>query len=188
MEKVEIIENIDSVFGTVAVPDASDIVAGSSGEAITVKSIFINKKWPDVNANDIIYHNSALGFLSDTAFCYYLPAYMHLLLDDIVEADIVASAVVRQLTLPLEVDKLRLTAFLARSQNTNKALDDFLLGELANSTENVASFIRRMSKMTQEQGRCINNFLLTLSQLYPDYYDENEPIIASQRYWFKYSL
>lgn len=188
MEKVAMIENIDAVFGTANVPDANDIVSGSSGEAITVKSIFLNKKWPDVSVSDIIYHNSALGFLSDTAFCYYLPAYMHLLLDDIIEADSVASAVVRQLTLPLEVDQLRLTAFLARSQNTNKALDDFLLGELANSTENVASFIRRMSKMTREQGRCINDFLLTLSQLYPDYYDENEPIIASRRYWFSYAI
>ena len=186
MTKIEIVKNIKTVFGTNNRPNAVNIVVGSSGEAITTKSIFIGKDWSNVNKADIVYHNSALGFLTDSAFRYYLPAYMLLLLEDIAEADILGSAVVRQLTLPLEVDNLRLMNFLSKSQNTNKGLEDFLIEELRNSTINVGIFIRRMDKFNNEQGKCINTFLLYLNQSYPNYYDENEPLIASQRYWFKY--
>ncbi len=187
MTKDVLIQDIFAAFPTNNPPKPTDIVVGSSGEAITTKRIFIDRLWTDVSRADIIYHNSALGFLSDSAFRYYLPAYMLLLLEDIYRADIVASSVVNQLTLPLEVDQLRLMNFLALSGNPYQSLDDFLLEELRNSTENVAFFIRRAAGFTPQQGRCINAFLISLNELYPDYYDEHEPLIASKRYWFKYT-
>jgi hypothetical protein len=187
MNKEEIIKEIRSVFRIQPKPVSGNLVLGSSGEAVETKQIFINKDWTEINQSDIVQHNSALGFLSHEAFQYYLPAYMMLLLNDIIEADIVASNVVNQLTLPLEVDKLRLMNFLANSRNNYQELEDFLLEELRNSTDNVAYFIERMDGFTIEQGKCINNFLIGLDNIYPDYFDEGESIIASKRYWFKYS-
>ncbi|MBC8152668.1 MAG: hypothetical protein H7Z72_07135 [Bacteroidetes bacterium] len=183
-----IINAIMASFSTTNIPAAHDVVIGSSGEAITTKSIFIGKAWTNLNPDELIVENSALGYLSDAAFRYYLPAYMMLLLDDIQRADMVASSVVHQLTLPLEVDQLRLMNFLAQSTYTQQDLGQFLLDELRNSTANVAFFIRRTALFTPQQGHCINMFLIGLSEFYPDYYDQGEPLMASQRYWFKYKL
>lgn len=188
MKREEIVRQIKFVFTTKNIPKPDSTINSNSGEAISIKRIFTNKEWIEVNQEDIIYHNSALGFLTHTAFQYYLPAYMMMMLNDIYKADIVASKVVNQLTLPLEVDNLRLMNFLARIQNENKGLENFLLDEIKHSTDNVAYFIERMNGFTFDQGLCINNFLNYLNNCHSDYFDEEEAAIASKRYWFKYTL
>jgi hypothetical protein len=187
MTKDELIKTIVTSFSTSKRPGAEKLVSGTSGEAITTKNIFIDKRWNEINTADIIRHNSALGFLTDEAFRYYLPAYMLLLLNKMEEADTLATNVVYHLTLPLEVDQHILLHFLSQSNNTNEGLEKFLLNELKNSTKNAGAFIRRMNGFTHHQGECINSFLLFLNKSFSEYYD-GQPQMASDRYWFKYAL
>jgi hypothetical protein len=186
MDQAALIQRIRKVFPAHPAPNPDNVVVGSSGEAVSVKSLLAGTAWMALKNEDLLRENSALGFLTDEAFRYYLPAYMMLLLTDLKNADILASSVIRQLTLPLEVDTLRLMNYLAESGNTNKGLNRFLEEELRNSSSNAGAFIRRMNGYTPEQGKVINQFLLLLNKEHADYYDEQEPAIASERYWFKY--
>ncbi len=187
MTKDLLIKMIFSAFSISNMPNANNIVSSNSGEAIEIKDIFISKKWDQVLNPDIIFHNSALGFLTDDAFRYYLPTYMLLLINNLYESDIVASSVVNQLTLPLEADQKCLIDYISKNSNIHEGKDEFILTELKNSTKIADSFIKRMNGFTQQQGKCILNFLQYLSEVYPEYYDESEPKIAIDRYWFKYS-
>ena len=186
MTKQDMIKKIYAEFSTSGMPDSNDLVKGPSTEAMTIKNIFINRIWTELNKEDMILYNSALGFLTKTAFRYYLPAYMIILLNDPYEADIVSNIVVNRLKISLEVDHLRLMHFFSKHQALGADTERFLLEEVKNSTRDCAFFMEHMDGFTRGQGRCINEFLLTLSELYPDYYDEKEPVVASERYWFKY--
>lgn len=187
MTKDLLIKMIFSAFSISNIPNSNNIVDSISGEAIEIKDIFISKQWDQVLTPDIIFHNSALGFLTDDAFRYYLPTYMLLLINNLYESDIVASSVVSQLTLPFEADQKCLMDYISKNNNIHERKDEFILTELRNSTKIADSFIKKMNEFTPQQGKCILNFLQYLSDEYPEYYDESEPKIAIDRYWFKYS-
>lgn len=188
MTKEPLISAIRQIFSVADMPSPSAIVQGSSGEEIIAKSLFIHKPWPAIDSQELIYYNNALGYLTDQAFRYYLPAYMTLMLEDIYKADRTGESVINQLTLPLEVDDLRLLNFVRNHPTDSVRMEEFLVDELVHSVDKVADFIRKMDGFTHAQGQCINAFLISLPELYPDYYDVNTPLNASRRYWFKFML
>lgn len=188
MNKQELIQRIRAAFSTANVPDPAQVVNGCSGEAIGVKALLIGKVWTNLLPLELIRDNAALGYLTDEAFRYYLPAYMMLLLDDLVAADLLASSLIRHLTLPTEADTLRLMNALAHRGLMNESLDVFLREEIRASSVRVGAFIRKMSGFTADQGKTINQFLTFLDQYHGDYFDEGEAAIASERYWFQYGV
>ena len=184
--KVELISQIRSFFDVNPVPSPNDLVVGNSGECLEIKMAFLNKKWPDVPKADVTYHNSALSFLIPSAFRYYLPAFMILMLEDIEEADFAATSLVQRLTLPIEIDSIRLMHFVAQSGGTNTGIGEFLLEELKESTRNVHLFIDNMHRFSKGQAACIHSFLRVIYQNHSEYYANAEPIVAIERYWFQY--
>lgn len=186
MDKNQIIAAIRSAFPAGSPPGPDQIVASSYGECVEIKQAFLGKVWSEVPKVDLAYHHSAVAYFTETAFHYYLPAFLILLLEDIDTADVLATSVVRHLTLPTEVDTARLMHFTRLSGNTNQGIGQFLLDELKASTRNVHLFIARMSRFSKEQGSCIHSCLQVLNESYPDVYDEGEPLVAVQRYWFQF--
>lgn len=186
MDRSSLIQRVHNAFPTANPPAGNRIVKGVSGEATDIKAMLSGKRWNELNGDVLVRENSALGFLTDEAFRYYIPAYLLLLLHDLRAADILASSVIRHLTLPVEVDTLLLTNFLAQSGNTSNDLSKFLQEELRNSSSRAGAFIIRMQGFTQQQGETINEFLKFLGEQHADYYDEAEPIIARTRYWVQY--
>lgn len=188
MTKQIIIDRIKAVFPVTGVPKPEHIVQGSSGEDIEIKAMLAGKQWTALKNEELAYENSALSSLTDEAFCYYLPAYMMLLLTDLDTADVLGTRLILHLRLPLEVDTLSLMHYLRESRDTNEHIDQFLVEQLKNSSVRAGAFIRRMKGFTPEQGKVINQFLHFLAREHPDYYDENETLIASERYWFQFGL
>jgi hypothetical protein len=186
MDKSSVIIKINDAFPIANPPANNHIVKGMSGEAMEIRAMLSGKRWNELKIEVLVRQNSALGFLTDEAFCYYIPAYLLLLLQDLRAADILASSVIRHLTLPVEVDAIFLANFLAQSGNLTNDLSKFLQEELRNSSSRVGGFIQRMKRFTQPQGEAINEFLKFLAEQHADYYDEGEPSIARTRYWVQY--
>jgi hypothetical protein len=186
MKKSDLVHRIHEVFSTQTPPAATQIVDSGCDEAAGIRLMLSGKLWTELAHNELCGENSALGFLTDQAFRYYLPAYMILLLHDLRAADLLSSSVIRHLTLPVEGDTLLLMNSLGQSRYANKNLETLLQDTLRESTTRAGKFILRMKGFTQPQGETINEFLRFLTEHHSDYYDEREPEIARLRYWLQF--
>lgn len=187
MEKQEIINLIRKNFKEEGSPLKEEIVNDISGEGLEITNAFFKRKWTEIEKNTLKFHNSALAYFSNKAFTYYLPAYMILLVEDIKYADVIGDYVVRHLTLPIEIDSIRLIRSINQSGYMTEDIDEFLRTELKESTKRVNQFIKKVSGFSSDQGACINRFLQYLYSNYPNYYPDKEPLIAVERYWFQFS-
>ena len=182
--KVELISQIRSFFDVKSSSEPNDLVVGNSGECLEIKMAFLNKKWPDVPKADLTYHNSALSFLIPSAFRYYLPAFMILMLEDIEEADVAATSLVQRLTLPIKINSIRLMHFVAQSGGTNTGIGEFLLEELTKPPQRTLVH-RQYAPIFERTGSVYSLFFAgDLSKPF-EYYANAEPIVAIERYWFQ---
>lgn len=163
-----------------------EITNGTSGESIEIKNAFFNKKWIELDSKLLKYHNSALSFFTEEAFRYFIPAYMIFLIDDIKSADLLSDNVILHLTLPLEVDNLRLINSINQSGYMTEDIDSYLREEIKSSSKRVNSFIRLMKGFTSSQSNCIRLFLEYIFKQFPEYYPNQEPLIAIERFWFQF--
>ncbi len=69
-------------------------------ECLEIKLIFTGKKWEEIKLEDIQYKDYVFSFFSQEAYYYYLPAFMIIVLDSYIEANVVSQAVVYRLTPP----------------------------------------------------------------------------------------
>jgi len=76
-------------------------------ECLEIKRIFTGKIWKNIKLEDIQYQDYVFSFFSTKAYRYYLPAFMIIVLDNYIEADVVAQAVVYKLTPPTKDHKPR---------------------------------------------------------------------------------
>lgn len=108
MTKEEIISGIHAAFGASEPPKDIVTTMGGGSEPTHIVSYFTGKIWSEItikNASDDRYSgdlSSALLFMTDEAFKYFLPAYLLMLLNEIDTADLIVERVFYRLTLPAE--------------------------------------------------------------------------------------
>ncbi len=186
MDKNQLASALRTHFPAAPTPPADELVTDTSGEAVEIKKAFLRQIWTDVPKETLAYHHSAIAYFTDRAFRYYLPAFLTLMLEDMDAADMLTTSLIRHLTLPTQVETMRLVRFTNQSGLNSKGIQEFLLQELKESTRNVHLFISRMHLLNKEQGSCVHTFLRVMNDEHPEYYAESEPLTAVERYWFQY--
>lgn len=101
-KQIEFVKNeIKTAFSNIEVPRDDNLLYDNTcghQECLEIKRIFTGKKWENIKLEDILYKNYVFSFFSKEAYRYYLPAFMIIVLDNYVEADIVSQAVIYRLT------------------------------------------------------------------------------------------
>ena len=108
MKKSQLIAQIISAFDNTQKP--TRIVAASTGgfEPSIVEAYFLNKDWREISMLQMVKDGyegaelSALLFMSDEAFRYFLPAFLLININEDDIADLTFDTTLYRLTLPLE--------------------------------------------------------------------------------------
>jgi hypothetical protein len=105
LNKAQIIEEINRAFGDTEYPGDTSIVHESSYAATypdyegnTVRDVFKGKRWQEVDMKQLARENGAPAFLTDEAFKYYLPAYLNLIVEDILTADVLTDIIIQKIS------------------------------------------------------------------------------------------
>jgi hypothetical protein len=184
MEKEELIQLIKSVFLFEPIPNDDDIAYGSSGEGI--EKNFKGKIWYDLDKEFILENYDALGFFTDNALKYYLPAFMLATIRDYEEMDDVPARVVSYLTLPELADIVVLVNNLKTGPDPDpKWFDDNFMKTLLKNQEDLRKkFLGQMSIFNDTQCKTIIKYLKYMEQYKDDLYDD--PKISYERYWRRF--
>ena len=108
MTKEDLISDIRAAFGFSEPPRDIVTTMGGGSEPTHIVGYFTGKRWSEITikkAADDRYSgdlSSALLFMTDEAFKYFLPAYLLMLLNEIDTADLIVERVFYRLTLPAE--------------------------------------------------------------------------------------
>jgi hypothetical protein len=91
------LQSIQDAFADTPYPGDNNLInyPAQGDEPLEVREIFIGKKWQEITVEDIgVNYPAHLSFLSARGFCYYLPAYLSVLIADINELDVVLDSIV----------------------------------------------------------------------------------------------
>lgn len=204
MNKNQIIEEINHVFADTVYPEEASIVEYPKAyEYDEIYEFFKGKKWQGFDLKQLAYENSAPSFLLPIAFCYYLPAYMLLIIEDISLADVLVMSVLDKLTLPQTEDIAKHNAMIdeqiLRAKDPSREIPgikglgienvDFLK-KLIHTEEDLkretGDFNKMANCLSKEQGMCVRHFLGYIDQANPGYFDEGEIKTIIDRYWKKF--
>ena len=93
-------EVIESAFAAVPYPGDDCIIAGSSEEGDELKTYFLRRSWRGHSAQQLRYHDSALGLFTEDALLYFLPAFLIASIEDPETADTIPSRILGIFTAP----------------------------------------------------------------------------------------
>lgn len=120
-------------------------------------------------------HRDSTSFMTDVAFCYYLPAFLSICAEASDKTDIFPEYVIRKLMPPSESDYKGLLLFL---KEEGIPIEDvgWFPGKLENEQNAFCSFIKMLSI---EQREAIYNFLV----FYEHKYHNRMGTVALMRFW-----
>ncbi|XZG69285.1 DUF6714 family protein [Chitinibacteraceae bacterium HSL-7] len=85
---MELVQLITHAFHLSPYPGDENISAPTYDDEGTAE-YFKGKKWQDLSAQDLRHRSSSLTFFTNSAFCYYVPAYMLAVIEDATTADVI---------------------------------------------------------------------------------------------------
>jgi methyltransferase-like protein len=129
-------------------------------ECVDIQQAFVGKHWSELSQETLIKENSALSFLTNEAFRFYLPAYLSIVVRKFEETDILPDVTVQYLTLPVEADDLnKLSSVQEESNELQFELSQFIMEYLSRSNQKVHLFMERVSGLNQQQCQAIRYYL-----------------------------
>lgn len=176
MEKESVKKEINDAFERSVYPGDQNIAINKKDLEYEHLKDFIGVNWHQITVDFIVpKHTSSLCFMTPLAFCYYMPAYMSISVENYVESDIVPDNLVHALTIRTQCDLDKLNTIKEHLGANNSSLGDV--------DEEVVWFYERINNFTHRQKNTICKYLLFLIQEHSADYPDNAPQIAIDRYW-----
>jgi len=188
MNKENLIKNISNCFktDTYSIENLINKESFGSYEAKQIEKAFSYKKWEKLDQKLLIANKSALGFLSDEAFIYFLPAYMKLLILEFEAADVIVDTLLEKLLLPTEADmQLRYIEY-KMEENKIADLDDFYQKEIKRIEDKIHDFISMTTLLNLEQSKTVLLFLIYIKDTYSGFFIDDILDKVINRFWFQF--
>lgn len=194
--KKEILKKINDAFFTDIYIGDEDIVYNNSIDHLEcneLKKQFSGIKWQDVSFELMFQNKDSLPFFSTKGFKYYLPAFMIYIVSDYYGSDTLADNVISKLTLPEEIDSIKLAQSIKQFDIDAKLpefdFEGFLYEQLENIDDNIKCFIEMVSFFSIEQKIIIHDFLKYIDENYQEdvQYSVLNPKLAIDRFWFQFT-
>lgn len=187
-----VLEKIRVGFQSLPYPGDQNIVYDNTGnhlECVKIQKELEGKHWSEVSPETLVRENSALCFMTPSAFRFYLPAYLSQVVQDFQNSDVLPENIMQFLTLPTEIDTLNKLNFFQQHLNGGAlTVHQVLMKQLEESNQRVHEFIERMLGLNYQQSQAIRYYLEYLKTEKEDCFLFNEPQIAIYRYWFMFNL
>jgi hypothetical protein len=186
IERHEVERAIENAFASLDAPPRESIGYDSTGydlESNAVRDFFWGKTWSQVTLIGLRRDypgdaSACLGFMTNEAFRYYLPAYLVMCIKEGLEdLDSCLSSTIDCLTLPTSEDRGQVREFLRTAPLF--CYSEIRLPHLKGETQR---FLQKMSGFSTCQERAIAMFLRFMREMYPA--DLGRKIDAAmERYW-----
>lgn len=188
MNKETLIEHISKYFKTNGYNIKNLIHKESIGsyEAKQIEESFIHKTWKEIDIKLLIANKSALGFLSNEGFIYFLPAYMKLLILEFEAADVIVDDLLDKLLLPTEADIQLQYIEYKMEENRIADLDDFYHKEIKRTEDKIHNFISMTTLLNQEQSKTVLLFLMYIKDTYSGFFADDILDKVINRFWFQF--
>lgn len=195
IEKIILQEVKDAFINEPYIGD-DDIVYNNSKnhiECSELKKQFIGIEWYNVSEKLIFENKDVLPFFSAKGFKYYLPSFMTFIISDFYNADTLVDNVIDLLTLPKVEDSIDMAQNIKTYKLDEKIdfdFEGFLYEQVENIDERTRDFFEKVNLFNENQKMVIYKFLKYLDIKYGDefIYNPIKPIIAIQRFWYKFEL
>ena len=189
MNNGQMVLEISDCFKETIMPTEDNIIKAECltiYEAQEVKNAFKNLSWDILKPGLFLKNKAALGYFTDEAFVYYLPAYMKFILSDFELADVLVNTLIDKLTLPAESDiQLEYLDYL-KDEMKLVDLNEYYKTKLAKIDDSIHWFIKTTALLSARQSHCVFNFLTCLENQFSGYFSNNILHKAIYRYWFIY--
>lgn len=187
--------HIDNIFGQMSYPGDGHIVYDNSGvhlECKEIKEALKGRHWRNVSFETLEKLNTALPFLSQEGYRFYLPAFMVFSVSDFYRADIIPYEVISSLTRPITSDMERIRQMVMLQPEMQHVSEDEweqifkIMAETYQSGSLEDNFFSRVSGFSLPQCKIIRQFLEYMRDVFEEEFPNQEPQIAIDRYWYMF--
>ena len=117
----EVARQIEGAFADVSYPRDIRLTEGSSSDAFETEQFLKNRKWQDLELNELVRNHESVFFLTPEALRYYIPAFLLSSVLNYKEANPIPDTLIFLLTPPATEDPASRIRFNARFGQFNKA-------------------------------------------------------------------
>ncbi len=110
--RAQLLVNIKQSFPEEYLLSTTNIPVGNpstSSEYLVSQLFFQNRKWTEITFDELLSYPSgasaAITFLSDRAFCYYLPLFLFCIVDDYYKSDVMSESLISDMTPGLQTHR-----------------------------------------------------------------------------------